>query len=81
MNLYLLTKSASETPGIKVFYVVLILIGLLAIVASIFNWDWYFNSGRTRRICNLFGRTAARIIQVIVGLFLIGLSIYIILNT
>ncbi|NLK69889.1 MAG: hypothetical protein GX286_00410 [Clostridiales bacterium] len=81
MNLYLLTKSASVTPGIKVFYVVLILIGLLAIVASIFNWDWYFNLGRTRRICNLFGRTAARIIQVIVGLFLIGLSIYIILNT
>jgi small neutral amino acid transporter SnatA (MarC family) len=44
--------------------------GLFSIVASILNWDWFFNHRRARIFLKMFGRTGARIFYTILGLFL-----------
>jgi hypothetical protein len=44
--------------------------GLFSIVASILNWDWFFNNRRARIFLKMFGRTGARVFYIILGLFL-----------
>ncbi len=44
--------------------------GLFSIVASILNWDWFFNHRRARIFLKMFGRTGARVFYIILGLFL-----------
>ncbi len=48
--------------------------GLFSIVASIFNWDWYFENRKARMFVSLFGRTGARVFYIILGVFIIILS-------
>ncbi|MFM9329457.1 immunity 17 family protein [Paenibacillus mesotrionivorans] len=44
--------------------------GLFSIVASILNWDWFFNHRQARIFLKMFGRTGARVFYTILGLFL-----------
>ncbi len=48
--------------------------GLFSIVASIFNWDWFFENRKARLFVSLFGRTGARVFYIILGLFVVALS-------
>lgn len=50
-----------------VYSILILLAGLFAIIASIFNWKCFFNSGKACRIIKTFGRTGARIIYFILG--------------
>lgn len=52
---------------------------LMCILASIFNWDWFFNNRRAYIFVKIFGRNGARIFYVILAFVLIylGFQMYI----
>ena len=52
------------------------LIGLLALLASLFNWDWFFQSQNTQFIVNNVGRKRARLFYALLGLLLIATAVY-----
>lgn len=51
-------------------------VGLLAILASAFNWDWFFKSPNTRYIVSNVGRKRARLFYALLGLLMIATAIY-----
>ena len=44
--------------------------GAFAILASIFNWDFFFESKKAKIFLKLFGRNGARIFYSILGILL-----------
>lgn len=52
------------------------IVGLLAILASIFNWDWFFQSQNTQFIVKNAGRKQARLFYALLGLLMIATAIY-----
>lgn len=59
----------------KWVFIILGAAGVMTIISCVFNWDWYFNSRKTRWMCDLFGRTAARIIHSVLGVIIIVLAV------
>lgn len=51
-------------------------VGLLAIGASIFNWDWFFLSQNTRFIVSNVGRKQARLFYALLGILMIATAVY-----
>lgn len=60
--------------------IAMLLVGFLgggfSLAGAIFNWDWFMNNRRARFFVGIFGRQGARIFYAILGLFLIGLGIW-----
>ena len=52
------------------------IVGLLVILASIFNWDWFFQSQNTQFIVKNVGRKQARLFYALLGLLMIATAIY-----
>ena len=52
------------------------LIGLLAMLASIFNWDWFFQSQNSQFIVKNVGRKQARLFYALLGILMIATAIY-----
>lgn len=48
--------------------------GILSISASIFDWDFFFESRKVKSFISLFGRKGTRIFYAIGGLFLFYLA-------
>jgi small neutral amino acid transporter SnatA (MarC family) len=44
--------------------------GVFSVLASILNWDFFFESRKAQTFIKLFGRNGARIFYIILGLFL-----------
>ena len=55
---------------------IFVIVGLLAILASLFNWDWFFKSQNTRYIVSNVGRKRARLFYALLGLLMIATAIY-----
>ncbi len=55
---------------------IFVVVGLLAILASLFNWDWFFKAQNTQFIVNNVGRKRARLFYSLLGLFMIATAIY-----
>ena len=51
-------------------------IGILAILAAIFNWDWFFTAQNTQFIVNNVGRKRAPLFYALLGLLMIGTACY-----
>lgn len=51
----------------KALWVTVCIIGLLA---SVFNWDWYFRIGRAKFTDDMLGRGAYRIINAVISVIL-----------
>ena len=51
-------------------------VGLLAILASLFNWNWFFNSQNTQFIVKNVGRKQARLFYALLGILMIATAIY-----
>lgn len=51
-------------------------VGLLAVLASAFNWDWFFQSQNTRFIVSNVGRKQARLFYALLGFLMIATAIY-----
>jgi len=48
--------------------------GAFAILASIFNWDFFFENKKARIFMKIFGRNGSRIFYSILGLLLFFLA-------
>ena len=55
---------------------IFVVVGLLAILASLFNWDWFFLSQNTQLIVQNVGRKRARLFYALLGLLMIATAIY-----
>ena len=55
-------------------FIFAIAVGAFAILASIFNWDFFFNSRKAKFMVNVLTRNGARIFYGIVGLALFFLA-------
>lgn len=55
---------------------IFVVVGLLAIIASLFNWDWFFQSQNTRYIVQNVGRKRARLFYALLGLLMIATAVY-----
>ena len=60
-------------------YVILgifVVVGMLAILASYFNWNWFFQSQNTQFIVHNVGRKRARLFYALLGLLMIATAVY-----
>lgn len=51
-------------------------IGGLSVIASLFNWDWFFRSDNARFIVARAGRTRARWFYAFFGCLMMGTGIF-----
>lgn len=59
-----------ETSDMLIF-ILFILLGSLALIAAVFNFDWYFNTQGAAMFVKWFGRKGARAFYVFLGIILI----------
>ncbi len=55
---------------------IFVLVGSLVVLASLFNWDWFFHSQNTQFIVKNVGRKQARIFYALLGILMIATAIY-----
>ena len=55
---------------------IFVVVGLLAILASLFNWDWYFKAQNMQAIVRNVGRNRARLFYALLGILMIATAIY-----
>lgn len=55
--------------------------GIIALLAALFNWGWFFTAQNAQYVVKLYGRQKARIIYGALGLVLILMAVYFYLNT
>ena len=55
---------------------IFVIVGTLAILASLFNWDWFFKAQNTQFIVQNVGRRRARLFYALLGLLMIATATY-----
>ena len=55
---------------------IFVIVGLLAIGAAIFNWDWFFQAQNTQLIVKNVGRERARLFYAVLGILMIATAVY-----
>lgn len=55
---------------------IFVVVGLLALGAALFNWDWFFKAQNTQFIVNNVGRKQARLFYALLGLLMIATAVY-----
>ena len=55
---------------------IFVVVGMLAILASLFNWDWFFKAQNMQAIVRNVGRQRARLFYALLGVLMIGTAIY-----
>lgn len=55
---------------------VFVLVGLLVVLASLFNWDWFFESQNTQLLVKNVGRKQARFFYAFLGFLMIATAVY-----
>lgn len=53
-----------------------VLAGIVALLASLFNWDWFFKARNAQLIVRNVGRPRARLFYGVLGLILIGMAVF-----
>lgn len=59
---------------------VFVLVGLLCVLASIFNWNWLFTAQNSRFIVQNVGRRQARLFYAAIGCLMIGTGVFFFLS-
>ena len=59
-----------------IIQVMFLLAGLIALLASLFNWEWFFTTENTRYLVKKFKRKGARWIYGTIGVLFIAAAIY-----
>lgn len=57
------------------------LAGFISLLASVFNWNWFFTARNSQFIVQNVGRRQARWFYGALGIILIGMSVFFFLNT
>ena len=55
---------------------IFVIVGTLTILASLFDWDWFFKSQNTQFIVQNVGRKRARLFYALLGVFMIVTATY-----
>ena len=55
---------------------IFVIVGLLAIGAAIFDWDWFFQAQNTQLIVKNVGRKRARLFYAVLGILMIATAVY-----
>ena len=63
------------------FMIIMVLSGIFAVCGAVFNWDFFFQHRRARRIVAVFGRNGARIFYVLLGVLVIFCGIMFVILT
>ena len=50
--------------------------GIIALLAALFNWGWFFTAQNAQYVVKRFGRQKARLIYGTLGLALVLLAVY-----
>lgn len=56
-------------------YILFIITGVFSVIVSLKNWEWYFNKYKAQRLVRVFGRTGAKIIYILTGIFMVTIGI------
>ncbi|MBO4985326.1 MAG: immunity 17 family protein [Bacteroides sp.] len=57
------------------------LAGVVALLAALLNWDWFFTSRNARLVVDNVGRRQARLFYGLLGLVLIAAALFFFLHT
>ncbi len=63
------------SPSEYFILVLFIALGLFSLIAALFNFDWYFQTGGAKTFVNQLGRTGARWFYALLGIGLIACGI------
>lgn len=55
--------------------------GVIALLASLFNWKWFFEAQNSQFIVRNVGRNRARFFYGTLGILLIGMAVFFYYNT
>ena len=55
---------------------IFVVMGFIALLAALLNWDWFFNARNAQLIVRNVGRPRARLFYGVLGLILIGMAAY-----
>ncbi len=59
--------------GAIVISVVFTLSGILAILAALMNWDWFFNTRNARMLVGRCSRRTARLVYFVIGVLILAM--------
>ena len=59
---------------------IFVLVGLLALLAALFNWDWFFTAHNTQFIVSNAGRNRASLFYAAIGLLMIATGVFFFLS-
>lgn len=59
---------------------VFVLVGILSILASVFNWEWFFTAHNSQFVVRNLGRNKARIFYALLGIGMIAAGVYFFLS-
>ena len=60
---------------------IFVVAGIIALLAAILDWNWFFTAQNTQFVVRNVGRRQARWFYGILGMILIGMSVFFFLNT
>ena len=72
----------SDDTMMIVFEILFIIVGILGVLASIFNWEWYFSllSRKGRFLRDLIGEKNYRILNAVVCVLVVAGVIFLLIN-
>ena len=53
-----------------------VMVGLLSVLAALFNWNWFFTAHNSQFVVANVGRTRARLFYAAIGLLMIATGIF-----
>lgn len=60
----------------NVIQIIFVISGITAMLAAMFNWDWFFTARNAEFIVKRLGRTGSRILYGMAGLLFIIAAVY-----
>lgn len=64
---------STDSALLTAITVVFALSGLLAVAASLLNWDWFFNARNARMLVGRYRRRTARIVYFVAGVLILAM--------
>ncbi|NDV59341.1 immunity 17 family protein [Bacteroides sp. 519] len=53
-----------------------LLAGIISVLASLFNWNWFFSARNAQLIVRNVGRNRARLFYGVLGVILMGMAVF-----
>lgn len=57
-----------------------VLVGLLSVLAALFNWNWFFTAHNSQFVVANVGRARARIFYAFIGVLMIATGVFFFLS-